>query len=107
MSEVHLSELAAEDLAQLARWGAEQFGLTVARRYASGLISHVMTLYLPLRAPEGQPPRILGMHKSEETSGYDAGDRKTVFGEEDMTASGDRHSVPNGVDRCIPATAAG
>ena len=49
-------------------------------RYASGLISHVMTLFLPLRAPEGQPPRILGMHKSEETSGYDAGDRKTVFG---------------------------
>jgi len=49
-------------------------------RYASGLVSHVLTLYLPLRAPEGQPPRILGMHKSEETSGYDAGDRKTVFG---------------------------
>jgi hypothetical protein len=49
-------------------------------RYASGLTSNVLTLYLPLRAPEGQPPRILGMHKSEETSGYEAGDRKTVFG---------------------------
>ena len=49
-------------------------------RYTSGLISRVLTLYLPLRAPEGQPPRILGMHKSEEASGYDAGDRKTVFG---------------------------
>lgn len=49
-------------------------------RYASGLISHVSTLYLPLRAPEGQPPRILGMHKQEETTGYDAGDGKTVFG---------------------------
>jgi hypothetical protein len=51
-----------------------------ATRYTSGLVSRVQTLYLPLRAPEGTPPRLLGMHRSEEASGYDAEGRGTVFG---------------------------
>lgn len=51
-----------------------------ATRYTSGLVSRVQTLYLPLRSPEGQPPRLLGMHRSEEASGYDAESKKTVFG---------------------------
>lgn len=49
-------------------------------RYASGLVSYVQTLYLPLRAPQGQPPRILGMHRSEEPTGFGDKSDSTIFG---------------------------
>ncbi|MEQ8378968.1 PAS domain-containing protein [Parvibaculum sp.] len=49
-------------------------------RYASGLISYVKTLYLPLRAPDGQPPRILGMHRSEQPTGIGDKSDTTIFG---------------------------
>ena len=51
-----------------------------ATHYASGLISYVQTLYLPLRAPYPQPPRILGMHRSEEPTSYGNKADSVVFG---------------------------
>ncbi|MBX3491648.1 MAG: PAS domain-containing protein [Parvibaculum sp.] len=51
-------------------------------RFRSGRISKIETLYLPMHAPHPQPPRILGMHSTHETAGYDVTLDDTVFGAE-------------------------
>lgn len=49
-------------------------------RFTSGRMSYVHTLYLPMHAPTGQPPRIIGMHNAHETAGFNIGSEDTVFG---------------------------
>lgn len=51
-------------------------------RFTSGRMSYVHTLYLPMHAPAGQPPRIIGMHSTHEAAGYDIDKDDTVFGAE-------------------------
>lgn len=47
--------------------------------YISGRIAHVQSIYLPLRAPAGQPPRIVSVHTAEEPTSYDRPVEKPLF----------------------------
>lgn len=47
--------------------------------YISGRIAHVQSIYLPLRGPAGQPPRIVSLHTPEEPASYGAPVEKPLF----------------------------
>jgi len=47
--------------------------------YTSGRIAHVQSIYLPLRAPAGQPPRIVSVHTAEEPTSYGQPVEKPLF----------------------------
>ncbi|MEX1152984.1 PAS domain-containing protein [Parvibaculum sp.] len=51
----------------------------VSSHYISGRIAHAQSIYLPLRGPAGQPPRIVSIHTPEEPTGYDVPMEKPRF----------------------------
>ena len=50
--------------------------------YPSGRLAHVQSIYLPLRGPAGQPPRILSLHDRGEATGYRDPAQKPNFASE-------------------------
>jgi hypothetical protein len=59
----------ARDMHEVA-WRPCGWQVRYLTHYPSGRVAHVQSIYLPLRGPAGQPPRIVSVHTPENPERY-------------------------------------